>query len=428
MEKTDKKENYSKAFLDLPVLIYVLKWMTDKDNPSSVPNIAREMQSIMGEKYSVRTLQRRMAMLEDATDWEKEMNLGLKEAKKRMFDLLEYVFAGRIKHTESLSSAKKPRRQYYFEACLDSSAMRMLNGSVISNIFLSEEEKRLLLSRLSIINKLDTELEAPEDSKDNFTGSDKTEYGSEFTDFPGDTNRFLHNLSIIDNAVRKGYQIIMTYGTYDLEDGEITYHERKGHKYRLNPYAHFWSGGHYYMLATYVKDYKPKYVKEEGTPINFRLDRVIKVGYVRNKESAGFKKREAIPSRLNPFFVISESDPSVYDFDSLKYSKTFPFMRISGHKKPVTCHLECTSWSLQILIDTFGTVINVQESTKKHGSEDLDYNGRAQKYIEAVIENVEFENIRDFCLAHPEYITPTEPPELVEAVKNKLEKILEKYK
>ena len=36
-------------------------------------------------------------------------------------------------------------------------------------------------------------------------------------------------------------------------------------------------------------------------------------------------------------------------------------------------------------------------------------------------------NIRDFCVAHPEYIMPVEPRRLVKAVKEKLEMILKRY-
>ncbi len=117
----------------------------------------------------------------------------------------------------------------------------------------------------------------------------------------------------------------------------------------------------------------------------------------------------------------------VLKFDAAAYSARFPAMRISEHSDPIDCRLECTQWSLQILIDTFGNVLQVRKSGKSHGKDELDYNGRPQTFIEVEIKDVEFENIRDFCLAHPEYIMPVAPRKLVRAVKEKLEMILKKY-
>ncbi len=423
---------YSKASLDLPVLIYVLKLTTTPENPDTTPHIASEMQSILGEKYSARTLQRRMDMLTEATDWEHCTNAAEKKIRKNLYDLLYYVFGGSIRsYSIPGSVSKNPHKKYYFEPCLDESSMRMINGSVISNIFFSEEEKQFLLSRLSVINRIYEPLAEPEEAGDNLSGSRDPEENDDTIDFPGDSNRFLNNLTLIDRAIKNNLQIEITYGTYDIKDNCITYHERmSGDRpfiFRLNPYAHFWNNGHYYLLATYASGYKPGYVKEEGTPINFRIDRIIRVEHVKDKKDGKFIKREPVPERLLPFFRESETESGRYDFDYLKYSSVFPLMRISGQKKLITCRLECTAWSLQILIDTFGSLITVKESSVHHDKDELDYNGRKQTFIEAEIRNVEFENIRDFCLAHPEYITPTYPSSLVNAVKEKLTKILEKY-
>ncbi|MBR4759207.1 MAG: WYL domain-containing protein, partial [Lachnospiraceae bacterium] len=232
-------------------------------------------------------------------------------------------------------------------------------------------------------------------------------------------------------------QIEMTYGIYDLSETGIDYHERMAQGevrvYTLNPYALHWNGGHYYLLATYVKGFRPSYVKEDGTPVNFRVDRIVSimlrkkpmpVGKKKKADAGVYVKREPIPWRLNEF--LKEYPDEAIVFDSQGYGARFPAMRISEHSRLIDCRLECTAWSLQILVDTFGNVLEVKKSSRPHEAEEKDYNGRDQDFLEAVIKSVEFENIRDFCLMHPEYITPLGPPELVEAVREKLMKAVKR--
>jgi predicted DNA-binding transcriptional regulator YafY len=238
--------------------------------------------------------------------------------------------------------------------------------------------------------------------------------------FPGDNSRFIKNTVLLDYAIREKLQVEITYGIYDVYENGIDYHHRmengKNKIYRLNPYALFWGDGHYYLLATYVSGYEPPYMKEKDTNINFRVDRIIDVRIVKEKGAVC----EKIPKRLKNFFDTEGI------FDDVSYSARFPGMRISEHSNMIDCIIECTPWSLQILVDTFGTLIEVSESRREHKKNEVDYNGRKQKFLEVKIKQVEFENIRDYCLSHPEYITPVEPKELVMAVKDKLTECLKK--
>ncbi|MBO6147978.1 MAG: hypothetical protein J6O55_01410 [Lachnospiraceae bacterium] len=106
------KSEYSKSSLDLPVLIYVLKWTGSRKRPLTVPEIVTEIQYILGETYSKRTLQRRMNMLEEATDWEKETIADLKQ-KKLLYNT-QSIFGKlyRFYMEDFLITCQGPRRKY----------------------------------------------------------------------------------------------------------------------------------------------------------------------------------------------------------------------------------------------------------------------------------------------------------------------------
>ena len=106
----------------------------------------------------------------------------------------------------------------------------------------------------------------------------------------------------------------------------------------------------------------------------------------KNSGDKEYEKREKIPPRLKSFFRKNRDSVSV--FDSVAYTARFPAMRISQQENLIDCEIECTSWSLQLLADIFGNLMEVRDTTKEHDKEDLDYNGREQTFIIAKIKQV----------------------------------------
>ena len=455
---TKKQSAYAK--FDHLAMVYILRGITSEEKALSAEKLANMLKVYLGEEYSSKTAGRKLKEILDIQDWRSETDPAAKEEKRRLAKVLFSLYGGKIR------AAGGEHKRFYFEPCLDDASMKMLNGTVVTNSFLSQEEKRYLLSKMRYLNMLGEYGERAAD-KGNPDEDKPDPYDEEVLAFPGEENLFLHNTVLLEQCITAGWQVEMTYGIYDydIDGGVIDYHERCEEagikKYRINPYAMFWNEGHYYLLATYDINHQPAYMKEIGTPVNFRVDRIVKISVVMQEEARGRKKvklpvsREPIPSRLKEFFKEEDigydtypADAAAFDsdmdedefiwvngyrdqkqcrFDAKAYCARFPRMRISEHSNPITCRLECTPWSLQILIDTFGSVLKISESSKIHDKNELDYNGRPQTFIEVQIEQVEFENIRDFCLANPEYITPVSPRPLVNAVKEKLEKILKRY-
>ena len=434
MDFSQKREQTDFTQLDLPVLIHLLKGMRSEEEAVSAPVLANALKDVLGKNYSSRTLKRHLDKIEEIQNWEREKDPVLRENKKRLSEIMNSVYGGCIMLTDAPSVRARGRssesvnaqKRYYFKPFLNDSAMRMLNASVISNQFLSVEERNYLLATLSVLNKL-------EDADYFFenTENPKEVHSEEDEGFPGEINRYLGIISRLDYALRNKMQIEITYGTYDMCDDYIDYHKRttadgQERRYRINPYALFWNNGYYYLLASYVRGAEPEYVEESGTPINFRVDRIIDVYFVKKKREASdderYERRNDIPDRLTDYFSLDEDGYQL--FNAKAYCAAFPMMRISRHKEFVDAVLECTSWSLQIIADNFGNMIGVYPSSKKHSDKELDYNGRPQTFLEAHVKDVEFENIRDFCLMHPEYITPLGPEKLVKAVREKLEAAL----
>ncbi len=411
---TTPHEQSDYAQYDIPTLIYILKSYKTVDKALYASTLAEEMKEVLGESYSEKTLKRKLDRILEIQNWENEKNEDKRVEKKKLAEIMYCVYGGRI---VAVGATKK---KYYFEPCLDDGSMKMLNGTVVSNSFLSEEEKSYLLSRMKMLNMLEDCYDLEETGEEY---NDLSAEKSDNTELPGGGNRFLFNTSHLNEAIEKRIQIEIKYGIYDISNNGIDFHPRNGEsgevkKYRINPYALFWNNGHYYLLATYVKDFAPNYMKEYGTPVNFRVDRVISVNPVRDKSDKSWAKRESIPSRLSEFFDSIGRDTE--NFKSSKYCATFPAMRISEKENRIECKFECTSWSLQILVDAFGTDIRVGKSYITHDKNELDYNNRPQEFIVATVKDVEFENARDFCLANPEYIRPISPTKLVSAVKSKL--------
>ncbi len=397
----------------IAALFYVLR-NRNIETAANAPMLAEEISDYLGP-VSKRTIQRTIAELLDYQNYDREEDPKARTEKKKIAEVLYSVYGGRI------GTVGEKHLRYFFEPCLDDASMRMLKGTVLSNRFLSQDEKDYLLSRMRIMNMLeDTNPEASElEEEDPDEGVPEAE-DLNTASIPGEDNLFLRNIVQLNRAITEEKMIVFTYGTYDkAANGTIDYHARmegnKKKRYVVNPYAMFWNNGHYYLLATYVEGKEPSYMKGEKQTVHFRVDRIIRLKVLEKH------RRERIPQDLKREYF------EVDVFLEEKYTRRFPHMRISREARLINCVIECTPWSLQVLVDAFGTMFQVKESRKKHGEDELDYNAREQVFLEAYIKDVDFENARDFCLANPEYLTPIEPAELVDAVKEKLEYSLNKY-
>lgn len=405
-----------------------------------------------------RTVERKLQTLLDIQNIQDENECNPYNGPSNM---LRCLLGGKIKVIHP--GTKGTLSKYYFEPILDDAVMQMLNGMIISNQFFSNEEKRFLLYRLSLLNMMNKESDEISEGGPWGLYSDSEEEEQKDPKLPGNADIFLKNVITLYQAMVCNRQIQMTYGIYDIDTktGKITFHNRvyqdgpekgKSKTYCLNPYALTWNDGHYYLIASYDIDHLPENFEDPGTPVRFRVDRIITVDYIpieasdecrhpadqsgkpadksgksagkahkttgRSKEPVRYKERQPATGRIKTLFT---SDAA---FNEAEFKRQYPNMGISWkEKKLLECRIRCTESSLQVLIDTFGTDIEIKPDPKGPNPAAKAAWDHTPAII-ATIHDVQFENMRDFCLRNITCLTPSSPPKLVNAVRDQVENIL----
>lgn len=415
---------------DFFLLAYILKTATNEELAMSINDMAEALNLLIPRDsdlsfFPERTIRRRIDVFSRIEDSDLELT-------EKIRSLLHFVMGGRIAYraadginngTNTKGNGKQKR--FYFDPVLSVSDMDLIYGSVRSNRFLSEEEKDYLLARLHILlpeYKLDKETLQDNAKRHILEINDlpKKPKPKKNVTLPMDSSKLLSHIQTIYDAIQNGLQIEVVYGTYDIsgDSPKVDFHSRNPEKPNiLNPYAMMWNGGEYYLIATH---------NHYTNPVHYRVDRIISVKVRTRKTENGELeevKRAPIPNSLKAFF-----DRKTHTFDSVKYANTYPGMKIYDNDNKIDVVFECTSISLQILIDYFGPNIRLSNSPIQHAKDELDYNGKEQKFLAAKIKDVQYDNAFRFAIAQSEYLTLLGPDDLVKDVADKLQDIADKYK
>ena len=410
----------------IALIYYVLKRITDENHALSSVQIATHLSQMFPhykeekeEPFSIRTLSRKMKLLE-------LLDQNGDEFVDCLNNIYASIFGGRIKtreadgiyngtNTRSCGSQKR----YYFETLLTSSDMDLVYGSLRSNRYLSDAEKKYLLSRLELLHpSFDKSISTLNKLRNmgivDIKSLPKRPVFQKEHVFPGQDSRFLKNTQIIYEAIENDWQIEMIYGMYDVskEGFQIDFHARDtiNSPSVLNPYALLWNEGEYYLIASCEPD---------ETPYHYRVDRIMSVKIHCMKNENGILqeiKRRPKPKELVDYFEKDEND--VVYFDAIRYANVHPKMAIHHVSRLTHCTFECTNRSLQVLVDNFGPKIKVIKSDIVHETYELDYKNRPQDFLLATIADVEYDNALRFAIMHCQYFTLISPKEMVEDLKN----------
>ncbi|MDD6627134.1 MAG: WYL domain-containing protein [Lachnospiraceae bacterium] len=434
----DEFRNLIKHY-DITLIAYVLKRLTDVEHALSCAEINEHLNILFpsssnsGFFFDARTTKRKLDII-DALDNSQDFFASLNQ-------VFVTTYGGVIKHREADGLYKKsyPHKQgtqkrYYFEPLLESSDVELIYGSLNSSRYLSDAEKEYLLARLKILHptynmredKKDFErncgIESIEKLPDRPNSPCQTNSLSPL--LPGVSSNLLKNVQIIHTAIEEEVQIEILYGIYDIaeETGKINFHVRnKNNKpYVLNPYALFWNDGEYYLIAQN---------QNYPYPTHYRVDRIIEVKFHKEISPDGYLenvKRRRIPDILRDYYERTKTG-KVY-FNGIRYANTHPGMTLYKGNKLITCTFECTNWSLQMLIDSFGSNISIQKSPLKHDSSEVDYNGNPQEFLLATVRKVQFDNAKRFAISNCQNLTVLGPDDLVKEVKDALQEALTKLK
>lgn len=436
MAKNDDFHNLIKQY-EIPLLVYALKRITDIDHAISCEKLSEYLNGLLltesgTDYFNGKTTSRKMKIIDDIAS-------NGNDSLKVLNNVFQASFGGKIKAREAdgiykktTAQGKGTQKRYYFEPLLTSSDMELIYGSLRSNRFLSEEEKDFLSSRLNVLTPCFGMTEAMKNQERNQGFYDinslpdrpKTDPRAMRPNaIPGSNSTLLRNAHIIYEAIENKTQIEVIYGIYDLssETNKIEFHVRnkdaKG--YILNPYGLIWNNGEYYLIASHEG--------HDSEPTHFRVDRIISVkvhtALDENYEMHATKRAE-IPESLREFYQ-KGSNGKIY-FDGIRYANTHPLMAIHKSTKLTSCTFECTNWSLQMLIDTFGPDIQIAKSNLAHEDSEVDYNGKPQEFLLATIANVQYDNAKRFAIQHCQYLTLVSPSKMVAEVKDTLEQAIAK--
>lgn len=391
---------------DLMLAIYVIKKFSTKDTPLSTNEIKNCMNRLVpGDDTELYNNDNFKAILRKLINY------------SGLTDIYDELIGGKICHTQS-SNGPKAHHFFYFEPLASAGDIDLLNGTIESNRFLSIEEKKYLHNITEILdpyigdNNINALKQGVDDIKYIPPKRPATAKNSSNT-LPVDSSVQLHNINVIHTAIQKKCQLEIEYGYYNTDSKKarkITFTTTK--KRVINPYALLWNNGHYYLICTY---------ENAELVRNLRVDRIATAVSLSTK-------REVVPESLKPFF-------SKQTFDVLKYASAYPLMlcNFDGSDK-IDAVLECTSMTLSLVIDAFGSGIEAVPSTVPHDKNVKDYNGFPVTFLNVRIKNVQYKNILLFCLQNMisaidniPTVMALYPPKLVDDIRARIENISQYY-
>ncbi len=422
--KKTKLENEMMWYLPL-LIVSVLKTCSDKDNPMTADDIAKEIarRTGLGDACSDdgyegadaigKTIERKLSSLErlgqmyEAGRKQRE-KAGAPEDDKGSLPInrdkwdtavvldLYRGLGGYVKYTEAKSNGKKGRRKaaYYFEPILSEGDISYICAALESTHYLSQKEKDYLILRESAacgywadardeerIGNGKTDPEKLWKKLQNLPNRPKWDTD---VSMPTKNNSMLSKIRKIQYAIHKGIQIEIIYGEYvpGAKKQPEFRDKGQGKTYYLNPYAMLSQNGMYYVIVTH---------RGHTNPTHFRIDRIrrIELG----------DKREKIPFELERFYKGKK-------FQAEEYVSRFPLMQYCQEKKNTNCEFLCEAGALSVPIDYFGTEIRTEKTE----------DGRVRVRVSA-----NYENVKMFCIQQCSLVTPLSPPELKADVKKVLQ-------
>ena len=404
------------AHLEIPLLMFILKKLSHKDHPLSAGKIAEYMYLLTKEHHSEKTILRKV----------KNLCLLQNDVQNKLINnTLFLTFGGCIVEIkmEKSKASKKPQSRFYFRPLLDAGDLALICGTIASNRYLTASEKAYLLAREATLSSADANTIDFSRNLENQDVFPKTLCQKPPVEkaISAHALNLLHHVNQLYDAIEHGYQIELIYGIYDMNDNgsrHAKFRPRNANKpYTLNPYALLWNGGAYYLLATH-DGYE--------NPVHFRVDRIISIKTVTDPNDATNPlPRAALPASLKPFFAKKGKNIA---FLPEKYTAVYPLMGIYDEANRMDCHIECTADTLSILIDTFGTQVSILPSPLPHDESEVNFHGKPQRFFMAQIKQVQYDNVKQFCLQQHASITALHPRELVEDIAKDLQAAMEKYR
>lgn len=380
--------------LEIPLLIRILKEEASEECPMSAALISDRLSEITGLEHSEKTVLRKLQRL---VDLQNKINDSVLEKH------LELSLGGTmIEISNREKGVRHIQNRYYFRPLLDKSDVDMVCGTITSNRYLTMKEKEYLIAREKTLCYGDKYIrdQNPLPEKPHSVQKKLSE-------------QVLGIVNILYDAIREKYQVEIIYGFYGENPKRFRHPvllaKNENKPYHLNPYAMIWNDGEYYLLATH---------RGHTNISHFRVDRIVSVQPAIMVDDATKNiKREPLPDSIRPFFKRIHGKE---EFQSEKYTATYPLMAIFGEEDLCEAIVECKANAIGVVIDYFGMDLRIMPPMLEHKSDELDMNGRPQNYVSIRLPKAQYENLRGFCLLQHSIVTVVSPNRLIKDVKERL--------
>lgn len=380
--------------LEIPLLIRILKEEASEECPMSAALISDRLSEITGLEHSEKTVLRKLQRL---VDLQKKINDSVLEKH------LQLSLGGTmIEISNREKGVKHVQNRYYFKPLLEKSDVDMVCGTITSNRYLTIKEKEYLIAREKTLCYGDKYIQAQDPLPEKPHNMQKQL-----------SEQVLKIVNTLYEAIREKYQVDVIYGFYGEDTKRYRYpillKKNEDKPYHLNPYAMLWNDGEYYLLATH---------RGYTNISHFRVDRIVSVQpAVKEDDATKNRKREPIPDALRTFFKRVHGRE---EFQTEQYTATYPLMVIFGEEDLCEAVVECKANAIGVVIDYFGMDLRIMPPVLEHDSDEIDLNGRAQKYVSIRLPKAQYENLRGFCLLQHSIVTVVSPDRLIRDVKESL--------
>ncbi|MEG1805314.1 MAG: WYL domain-containing protein [Clostridia bacterium] len=249
----------------------------------------------------------------------------------------------------------------------ENSELRLLIDGVLGSPHINETQSAKLIAKL--ISLADKDFKSHVSHVYNMNGYHKTK-----------SPLFFYNIEILDEAIEKGSMVEFMYNAYD-ENGELT--AKKDHRYLLNPYQLIVFNEHYYVIGN---------VDKYDNLTVYRIDKITEIEIKTEKR----KDVTTLPGYEKGLNVG-------------KFKTTLPYFFI---QEPEKIEVVCDNFMTDHLVDRFGKEIRFEKVDENHVKGTLHASAKAFSYL---------------AMQYGEFMEVIKPDSLREEIKNKMQKMSEKY-
>lgn len=303
-----------------------------------------------------------------------QMKADRKSIKRNLTNLLEAGFD--LEYSEVVRTNKHGEQElmltdWYLNRDFNDAELRLLIDSVLFSKHLPYRQCRSLIQKIEGLS--------------NIYFKSKVKHVRNLPENKIHNKQLFYNIEILDEAISKGKQVEFLYNSYGTDKKMTSRLASDGiaRTYTINPYQMVATNGRYYLICNYDK---------YDNVANYRVDRITNI--------------KLLDSPIKPSKQVKGLE---HGFDLPKHMAEHIYM-FTGESKPVT--FTAKNYLIGELVDWFGN--------------DIEFSNQTEQHVTAKVQ-VNLQAMRCFALQYARHLTITNPPSLVEEVKQDLREAVDNY-